>query len=571
MASYLISEDGPLTGLKITLDEGNEWVLGRDPDQSDHVLEDPMVSRLHVIVRREDDGVFLENLSSTNPASVNGETVTEPIQLHENDAVQIGGSTFRYTEKDPADVEDLIEDDQSTPSGPSDEELRAQIAALSLSGGIHSRWLLKVIAGPNTGAEFGVDEGQTYVIGKDANSCDIFFQDLSVSRQHAKLSVKNGQVIIEDLGSRNGVLVNGSHIEKQQTLGSQDLIALGTTAFLMIDREESRETLYSAPSELHKEEEVQEEPVEVPKNWKDTIVPTRHLVIAGCLGFLVLLGLFGITTLFKSSKVTVATSDQSREISRALRKFKGVEFNYNGGSGKLFLMGHVLTDIDQQEMLYLLRSLTFVHQIDNNVIIDDSVAESMNALLFKNPQWRAVMITPIEPGRFVLKGYLSSMTELGLLTEYVNNNFPYLDKLENRVVVETNLETEIQGALIERGFSSVTFEFSNGELVLSGRVNSDEGSAFDDAMSALKKIAGIHVVKSIVTYTDAKSARIDLTNRFNVTGTSKVGNKNQFVLINGQILTKGDQLEGMTITDITSKEVLLERDGMKYKIDYNQR
>ena len=51
----------------------------------------------------------------------------------------------------------------------------------------------------------------------------------------------------------------------------------------------------------------------------------------------------------------------------------------------------------------------------------------------------------------------------------MNINFPYIDKLENQVVVETNLQTQIQSMLVAKGFSGVNFQISNGELVLAGR------------------------------------------------------------------------------------------------------
>ena len=50
MAGHLIAEEGPLAGLVISFEEGEEWLLGRDPDEATIVLEDPMVSRKHVSV-----------------------------------------------------------------------------------------------------------------------------------------------------------------------------------------------------------------------------------------------------------------------------------------------------------------------------------------------------------------------------------------------------------------------------------------------------------------------------------------------------------------------------------------
>jgi hypothetical protein len=52
-------------------------------------------------------------------------------------------------------------------------------------------------------------------------------------------------------------------------------------------------------------------------------------------------------------------------------------------------------------------------------------------------------------------------------------------------------------------------------------------------------------------------------------GYSKKDGSNQFVVINGKILTLGDNLDGMIITSISPSLVVLEKDGLKFKINYN--
>src|SRR5579871_2402613 len=89
----------------------------------------------------------------------------------------------------------------------------------------------------------------TYILGKDPSLSDIVFQDLSVSRQHARISIDENHILfIEDLGSRNGVSVNGAMIHDKTMVSSQDLVALGTTSFLLIDTEQTDETLISIPT-----------------------------------------------------------------------------------------------------------------------------------------------------------------------------------------------------------------------------------------------------------------------------------------------------------------------------------
>src|SRR5579883_2262625 len=101
MAAFLIGEEGPLAGLLIRFEEGEEWVLGRDPDVATQVLEDPMVSRRHVICRLTPEGYVLENLSAVNPATQNGKVITEPTLLREGDIIQVGSTFFRFSEQEP--------------------------------------------------------------------------------------------------------------------------------------------------------------------------------------------------------------------------------------------------------------------------------------------------------------------------------------------------------------------------------------------------------------------------------------------------------------------------------------
>ena len=55
----------------------------------------------------------------------------------------------------------------------------------------------------------------TYKIGR-ASSCEIQLKSSQVSKQHALLVIKNGRAAIADLGSANGIFVNGILVKKQR-------------------------------------------------------------------------------------------------------------------------------------------------------------------------------------------------------------------------------------------------------------------------------------------------------------------------------------------------------------------
>ncbi|MBS0655543.1 MAG: FHA domain-containing protein, partial [Verrucomicrobia bacterium] len=108
------------------------------------------------------------------------------------------------------------------------------------------RWFLKVLSGPNTGAEFSMQSGTSYLVGTDSATCDIVFQDLSVSRQHARISIdSHDRVAIEDLNSRNGTFVDGEKLLGRKAVISNALVSMGTTTFMLIDREGERQTIVS--------------------------------------------------------------------------------------------------------------------------------------------------------------------------------------------------------------------------------------------------------------------------------------------------------------------------------------
>ncbi len=68
-----------------------------------------------------------------------------------------------------------------------------------------------------------------HVIGRSPD-CAVCIEDPLASRRHATLVVTAEAVTIRDLGSRNGVLVNGDEIDHLQTLAEGDLITLGSQA-----------------------------------------------------------------------------------------------------------------------------------------------------------------------------------------------------------------------------------------------------------------------------------------------------------------------------------------------------
>jgi uncharacterized protein YraI len=88
---------------------------------------------------------------------------------------------------------------------------------------------LVVHAGPLAGKGYPIT-GDTLTFGRGSEN-DIVLDDTQVSRNHARLIRQADEVIIEDLGSTNGTLVNGKPVVGQQMLQPADIISIGSSVF----------------------------------------------------------------------------------------------------------------------------------------------------------------------------------------------------------------------------------------------------------------------------------------------------------------------------------------------------
>jgi hypothetical protein len=90
-------------------------------------------------------------------------------------------------------------------------------------------FVLRLVKGMPVNAVFAID-GATR-IGR-SRDCDIFLVDPSVSRNHALLDVREGNLVVRDAGSTNGTYVNGERVQLR-TLQPGDRVAFGKTEMLV--------------------------------------------------------------------------------------------------------------------------------------------------------------------------------------------------------------------------------------------------------------------------------------------------------------------------------------------------
>lgn len=88
--------------------------------------------------------------------------------------------------------------------------------------------IINFIAGPEKGKKFEFSKRQI-VIGRAKNS-DVVVSDQTVSSRHCRIIQKDNDVEIEDLGSKNGTVVDGLAIHRS-VLKNFDEVKLGNSVF----------------------------------------------------------------------------------------------------------------------------------------------------------------------------------------------------------------------------------------------------------------------------------------------------------------------------------------------------
>lgn len=526
------------------------------------------------------------SLNEETPTSVEETNIEEEV-AHEEEEVAFSESTSQ----EPL-ASTPQEEETSAP-----EEVSVDFNFLDIDG----RWLLKVIAGPNTGAEFSLHGGSSYIIGTDAAQCDIIFHDMSISRKHAKITIDAREnALIEDIDSKNGIFIDGQKVSSYQVKGNV-MVTLGTTTFALIDRTEEQKTISTPKNvEAPQTKEIppvpKEAPVMTPEKQMETIreaaIPSLNTEVEkikeesegkkekfkksiriASISFIILLILIGIgigaTSLFETEAVkSEAVLNPQELISQALKPYSAVRFSYNPSNKHLLLVGHVLTAEDQSRMLDVIQQFPFVTEINSSgVVIDEFVWAEINQILAKNPAWRGISISSPEAGKFVLSGFLKTRAMNEELLTYLSQNFNYMNLLDQKIVIEEDLLAKIRQELSKAGCQGVKPALSNGELVLTGAVSFDKKETFEHLIEEFRGLAGIRGIQSQVVQSGESQAIVDLTGKYTITGYSQQRG-NTSVVVNGRIVGRGDILDGMLIVDITPTTIFLEHDGVTYKIDY---
>ncbi len=182
-------------------------VIGRSRS-SDICLPDMSVSTRHAEIRLAGTEYVLTDLESMNGSCVNDKAVLsfQRRALHSGDVIQIADFSIR--------VELGVGPGPDEPRDVSVRQAREMLARLSDRRGVLSDMLtLTVTAGPCRGVRIALEAGARAVVGRGSES-HLVLDDRDVSRAHAELVAEKDCVKVIDLGSKNGILVDGARVER---------------------------------------------------------------------------------------------------------------------------------------------------------------------------------------------------------------------------------------------------------------------------------------------------------------------------------------------------------------------
>jgi ABC-type multidrug transport system ATPase subunit/pSer/pThr/pTyr-binding forkhead associated (FHA) protein len=206
--------------------------LGRDPScQVIFEASAIMVSRRHAQIRPENGSYVIDDNNSFNGTLVNGQRISSVTPLYHGDDIQLGlgGPILRFDSPGrsaPAgeslpgqrsiSINQIVGQLSATPVSSKTMVFNLERDAGAKADGDQPQLLMSLNFGNKK--ELSIGRGETN---------DIKLDGLQISTRHARLVNSGTDIAIDDLGSTNGVYVNGARVSRQ-TITESDAVQVGS-------------------------------------------------------------------------------------------------------------------------------------------------------------------------------------------------------------------------------------------------------------------------------------------------------------------------------------------------------
>lgn len=267
MLKLVISDDeGKTTVVPLARDE---ITIGRKEGNTIRLTE-RNVSRRHARLHRKQSEFVIEDLASYNGIVLNGARLSETRPVRHGDQILIGDYKLQIVEEPGAQVAPPAATPSPAPSehhaplipasapptAPSTPAAAPGLAALNdpfappqpgagaATVPEHIRGLRVVFLAP-AGVPAPVALDRLPIIMGRSEAADVALPFSSISREHARLFIEDEKLFIEDMGSSNGIQINGEK-HKRIELSPGDMVQLGVVEFRIARRGDSTVVIRSA-------------------------------------------------------------------------------------------------------------------------------------------------------------------------------------------------------------------------------------------------------------------------------------------------------------------------------------
>ncbi len=240
MYKLVISDDeGKTTTVPLVRDE---ITIGRKEGNTIR-LTDRNVSRRHAKLQKQNGGYVLQDLGSYNGTVINGTRLSDQRALKMGDQIVIGDYKLNIVEESAAQVAPAatpaptaaVVETFEAPAQQGGHHPQATMPAIPTALGVpppatiavpeqFKKLQLVFLAPAGTPSPFTINK-LPILLGR-SEIADISLPFSSISREHAKVTLEGDQLVIEDLGSSNGVMVNGEKVKKHP-IKAGDALTMG--------------------------------------------------------------------------------------------------------------------------------------------------------------------------------------------------------------------------------------------------------------------------------------------------------------------------------------------------------
>ena len=218
-------------------------VIGR-ARSCDICLPDMAVSTRHLEINVEGNDYKVVDLGSLNGTYIDGKKLVayRPKILHNEDVIHAADFKIHFrlgVFPIPMDI-----------GAESTRQARRMVSSLLAGSSFRDRRpAILVLGGPGKAGRFEIPPAPSRMVIGRARGMEIRLEDRDLSRAHAEIIFEGGVIRVNDLGSRNGIVVDGQRVETIELESGQSFVVGNTTLVLEHPADEMLASIQEAPEE----------------------------------------------------------------------------------------------------------------------------------------------------------------------------------------------------------------------------------------------------------------------------------------------------------------------------------